>query len=142
MPKEFIWNDKYSVKVSSLDEQHKHFFQITNQIIYLLEEPHSSELKSLLTDEIVELGRYANHHLDYEEKCMHNCRCEGCEGHPEAHDIYRDKVLSYLKQVREESTDIYALAQEVAEFSQQWLSKHILSKDREYIGCLTESGIQ
>ena len=142
MSKEFIWNDKYSVKVPSLDEQHKHFFQITNRILYLLEKPHNSELKRSLTQEVIELGRYASYHLDYEEGCMRKHKCAGCDGHSEIHDIYRDKVLMYLRQVRESSTDIYALAQEVADFSQNWLSRHILNKDREYINCLTKDNVQ
>ncbi|OGC50865.1 hypothetical protein A2716_02415 [candidate division WWE3 bacterium RIFCSPHIGHO2_01_FULL_40_23] len=137
MAKLFKWDDKYSVKVPSLDEQHKHFFTLTNRILTMIEKRRNSELRESLIFLLVDLGNYALLHLDYEEDCMEKYRCSGCEDHPIAHAVYRDKVKQYLGQLKEESVDIYALAQEVAEFTQNWLSHHILRKDREYIDCLS-----
>jgi hemerythrin len=141
MTKKFKWNDKYSVKVPSLDEQHKKFFDITNQIIDVLEKPHNPALKERLILLLVKLGIYAQYHLDYEENCINRYKCKGCETHPGAHALYRSKVKNYLQQVQIEGTDIYKLSGEVAEFSQTWLSTHILHKDREYISCLEHQNL-
>jgi len=138
----FVWKDEYSVKVPSLDEQHKGFFEITNQIITLLDKPRSDELKENLILALVRLGRYALYHLDYEEQCINRYKCDGWETHAQAHDLYREKVKDYLGRVRIENSDIYALAREAADFSQTWLSTHILNKDREYITCLSGRGLQ
>lgn len=138
--KRFIWNDSYSVHVPSLDAQHKGFFDITNKILDLLDNRHDQGLKQDLILSLVELGNYALDHLKYEEVCINKYRCRGCEGHPMAHDVYREKVQVYLRKVREEDADIYQLAQEVAVFSQNWLSNHIANMDKEYVDCMTSQG--
>ena len=140
--KRFIWNDCYSVKVPSLDEQHKKFFAITNQILDLLDYPKkNSELKNSLILAVVELGRYAMHHLSYEEGCILKYNCD-CKDHPLSHDYYREKVKGYLKKVRTEGTDIYALAEELAVFSREWLSNHIAQKDKEYVPCMEKNNVK
>ncbi|OGC69352.1 hypothetical protein A2415_03815 [candidate division WWE3 bacterium RIFOXYC1_FULL_39_7] len=153
MHKQFVWDDKYSVKVPSIDEQHKRFFELTNQILNVLDNPNFSytqdfnnpgvtELKKELIRLVVELGNYAFYHLSYEETCMRNFDCSGCDGHTGIHDKYREKVKEYLMRVREEGADVYTLAEEIAEFSQNWLSGHILKKDREYIDCLVSNEVK
>jgi len=140
--KRFVWNDSYSVKVPSLDEQHKRFFGITNQILDLLDHPKNSELKNSLILAVVELGRYALYHLSYEEECIFKFMCTECKDHPLSHDYYREKVKGYLKKVRTEGTDIYALAEELAVFSREWLSNHIAQKDKEYVPCMEKNNVK
>ena len=153
MRKLFKWSDKYSVGVPSLDIQHKRFFEITNEIVSVLDNPNYSntvdfananvsDLKKQLILLIVELGNYALGHLGYEEGCLRTHKCPGCETHTEIHDVYREKVKNYLGEVRKPEIDVFALAQDVATFSQDWLSQHILSKDKEYTGCLTKFNVQ
>jgi len=57
--KRFVWDDSYSVKVPSIDEQHKKFFDITNQILDIIENTRSPDVKNSLILAVVELGRYA-----------------------------------------------------------------------------------
>ncbi|OGC46359.1 hypothetical protein A3B64_05020 [candidate division WWE3 bacterium RIFCSPLOWO2_01_FULL_37_24] len=137
--KRFVWDDSYSVKVPSIDEQHKKFFDITNQILDIIENTRSPDVKNSLILAVVELGRYALYHLSYEEECIFKFQCTECSDHPLSHDYYRKKVKEYLKQVRDKKTDIFVLAEEVAVFSREWLSKHIAAKDREYIPCMTRN---
>ena len=142
MHKQFKWDNKYSVKVPSIDEQHKYFFDLTNQILALLEQPHNPHLKERLILLTVKLGRYSFFLLDFEEDCMSRYSCPDLVAHREIHETYRSKVINYLRQVREEETDLYKLAEEVAEFSQDWLSGHILTTDRDYIDCLEKNGVE
>jgi len=65
--KKFVWNESYSVKVHVLDEQHKKFFDIANQISDLLNNPNSSTFKHSLTLTIIELARYGINSLCSEE---------------------------------------------------------------------------
>jgi hemerythrin len=136
MTKQFQWDDKYSVNVTTLDEQHKEFFDITNKILLLVENPGSPEPKEKLIRLLVKLGEYAFYHLDYEEDCLEKYNCPERENHAFIHDVYKEKITEYIRQARESETGILALAKQSAEFSQNWLSAHILSRDREYIPCL------
>ena len=62
--KKFIWTIEYSVGIESIDEQHQHFFDITNKILELSESG-SSEGRDLF-ESLEELGNYAFYHLDTE----------------------------------------------------------------------------
>lgn len=142
MSNRFIWNDSYSVKVPSLDAQHKNFFRITNNILDLLDKNHTQDLKEQLIFVIAELGKYALEHLGYEEECIKRYNCGKCEHHPEAHEVYRDHVVRFLKEVRDIDTDIYALAAEVATFSQAWLATHIANMDKAYVDDMVKHNAQ
>ncbi len=142
MPKQFVWDDKYSVKVPSLDAQHKRFFQLTNDILLIVDDPINADLKRKLILLIVEFGNYALNHLTYEEHCTKSSMCSGQEDHLVAHDSYRERVKGYLRDVVKPETDLPTLAKEVAEFSQSWLSGHILNIDRGYIECLTQHHVK
>lgn len=137
----FEWNEKYSVKVASLDEQHQNFFKLTNQILTLLEKNHNENLREELILILVEFGKYAFFHLDFEENCMHKCKFSDIPDHCVAHDFYRDRVKNFLRKARDPQTDIFELAKEVAEFSQFWLAHHILKKDHEYIATFAKNHI-
>lgn len=142
MAKLFVWDNKYSVGVPTLDAQHKRFFEITNDILKIADSPTSPVLKKDLTLLLIELGKYALNHLSYEENCINRYKCPGYETHTLIHDTYRKKIEEYLQAMRNATTDITSLAKEAAEFSQNWLSSHILNKDREYIPCLTTKDIE
>jgi hemerythrin len=142
MTKLFVWENKYSVGVPSLDAQHKRFFEITNDILNIADNKSSPVLKKDLTLLLIELGKYALNHLSYEENCINRYKCPGYESHTLIHDTYRKKIEVYLHSMRNKDTDIKVLAKEAAEFSRDWLSSHILNKDREYIPCLTEKNVK
>ena len=131
--KKFVWNESYGVKVHVLDEQHKKFFDIANQISDLLNNPNSSTFKHSLTLTIIELARYGINSLCSEEDFLKKYSCKGYEDHLISHDCYREKVKELLSKARNETTDFYELANEVAEFTQNWIDYHIAYKDKESI---------
>ncbi len=42
----FVWTNEYSLGVGVIDDQHKHFFEIVNQIYDLLEKKNTNVKKS------------------------------------------------------------------------------------------------
>ena len=139
--KKFVWNESYGVKVHVLDEQHKKFFDIANQLSDLLNNPNSSNFKHSLTLTLIELARYALNSLCCEEEFLLKNNCKGYEDHLISHDCYREKVKELLRKARNDETDFYELANEVAEFTQNWIDFHIAYKDKEIIDGMVQDKI-
>jgi len=136
----FIWEDKYSVGISSLDEQHKHFFEIADDIVDLLGRGdfNRDELSAL----IVKLANHAFVHLKTEEDYFDNLHYLSAPLHVEAHKLYRKKVEDYLQMIQNPNADIKTLADEVATFAIYWLSDHILLMDKQYTVFFREHGVK
>ncbi len=136
----FIWKEEYSVEIPSIDEQHKHFFEITNKIIDLIENPIVARENLLLA--AAELGDYALYHLKTEEGYFDKFAYRDAPQHVAAHNLYREKVAYYVKAAGAPETDAKQLAGEMAEHSISWLSGHILIFDKKYTVFFEQHGIQ
>lgn len=135
----FNWEEKYSVSVPSIDEQHKNFFRITNDLIDLTKE--SLLQKKDLVAVAEELERYASYHLKTEEEYFEKFNYENAIPHIKEHDYYRNKVKGIIEKINEGNEDIKIFVDELANFSIQWLSNHILVADKEYSEFFKQHGI-
>lgn len=135
----FIWKDEYSVGIPSIDEQHKHFFEITDRMIDLAEQ--ANPVKEILVSVIGELGDYAMYHLKTEEEYFDKFAYAGAPEHVMAHDLYREKIAGYLAMAHDPASDLAKLAEDVASYSINWLSNHILLLDKKYTVFFEEHGI-
>ncbi|MEK7624694.1 MAG: bacteriohemerythrin [Patescibacteria group bacterium] len=134
----FNWTEEYSVDVSLIDEQHKHFFQIANSIIDLTE--NENPKKEPLMFLAGELADYAFYHLGIEESYFDKFNYKEAPYHKTEHDNYRNKIKNYLNEVRNETTNLREITKELAVFSNDWLTHHILLVDKRYTLFFREHG--
>jgi len=135
-PNVIAWNPSFSVDIQEIDEQHKNFFAIIHRIYQVIESG-SPEEESLSL--LSQLGGYAHYHLSTEEEYFIKFHYEGKEGHILAHDAFREKIKKMTERYRAGQKDILP---KVADFTQDWLSNHILSSDKEYMQCFHEHGLK
>jgi hemerythrin len=128
-----MWDAKYSVGIKSIDSQHQKFFEIINEIYFLVGNHHQEPDKDSLLKVIGNLAEYADTHLKYEEKYFEEFKYGGAEEHTQAHDLMREKIKSYVELVKIPETDVTKVANEMADFLKDWLSAHILDMDHKYI---------
>ena len=57
----------------------------------------------------------------------------------EKHDDFSFKVIAYHNRVIDGD---YQIANEILEFSKQWLVKHIQKTNRKYIDCFNKNGLK
>ncbi|MCL5017348.1 MAG: bacteriohemerythrin [Patescibacteria group bacterium] len=128
--KQFTWTKKYSVGVESIDEQHKHFFEIANKLIEMAlnEAAEKDELVALLGS----LGDYAFYHLNTEEKYFEEFHYPEAQMHVEEHNKYREKIKQLMDSLEKEDRDINTMAKDAAIYSGNWLFHHILFVDQKY----------
>jgi hemerythrin len=140
MKEKYFWDDKLSVNVKEIDEQHKNFLKICNE---LFEFSGADEIdQEEFFKKTSELGDYALYHLSTEEELFEKTEYPEAANHKNIHDIFRTKIKEYINQVRDESLDKKELAATIADFSGNWLVNHIAGMDKQYTEHFNKNGVE
>ena len=120
------WNDRYSVGVKELDEQHKQLFKMLDDLFESIDTVVDSQTVS---DVLSRLREYALEHFETEERYMSECEYPDIENHKGMHEQFRMKVddLCSVGTARPEQ-----VLTDVLNFLYEWLTGHILSCDKKY----------
>jgi hemerythrin len=130
------WDDKYSVGISMIDEEHKKFIGILNKIIYAKEHNvNPEELKQILR----EMTDYTLMHFTTEEAYMKAFNYPEYQDHKEEHRGFSSEIIAYTYKVIKGD---YQFASELIEYLKHWLVNHIQVTDKKYIDCYKENGLK
>ncbi len=132
----FAWSEGMSVKVASIDEEHKRLVAMINTLHAEMREKRGLSAQRKTIDEMVD---YASTHFAHEEKYMNKFQFPGTAQHLEAHAAFTKKALE-LKQRADAAG--FILTAEILDFLKNWLQRHILGMDRQYISCFLENGVR
>ena len=136
----FIWTEEYSVGIKEIDEQHQHFFEIANKILDLV--VGENQVKEEILKALTELGDYGFYHFSTEEKYFDEFGYDLAPLHVDAHNKYRETVGKYFKDInKDEGVDVKKIAEDMATYSSNWLSNHILLMDKQYTKFFKEHGL-
>lgn len=130
------WNEKCSVNVRVLDEQHKRFFEILGN---LYDSKGRVNDTSFLGARVWELAMYAVVHFDTEELIMSEYAYSGYEEHRKEHEVFKAKVADFRKDLEAGQT---SLTLDMIDFLTGWLEQHILNVDQRYSLFLNGKGIR
>lgn len=121
------WNDGMSVGIPEIDEDHKRFIFLINELnLSITERMKATEIKKRLQDVIED----ANQHFEQEEKFFRERQYPNAEGHAISHNI----VKNTLKRIQD-SFMPYGLDAEWVDAAlviKQILINHILTEDMQY----------
>ncbi len=131
-----IWEEKYSVNIKMIDEQHKRLFEIFGNIFDRMGKKDDREALGV---DVWELARYATGHFDAEELLLSEYYFPGYEQHKKEHEVFRSKVAIFQRDLEKDKT---TLSIDIVHFLMSWLSHHILTVDKEYSAFLNEKGIR
>ncbi|MGA8540154.1 MAG: bacteriohemerythrin [Terriglobales bacterium] len=132
----FQWNDRYSVKVQALDNQHKQLFEIINELFAAMRCGHG---KDVVADVLQRLVNYTVKHFAAEEKLMDDNKYPSLAAHRIEHKILTDKVLAFKKEFDAGHANI---SPKLLTFLQNWLTDHIETVDQKYSEFLNSKGIR
>lgn len=126
------WKDSFSVNIEVIDMQHKELFNIGGEIFEAIKsnEDNYDTIMELLN----KLADYTEFHFNYEKEAMEKIGENLSDDHLLEHD-------KFVMKLREATTiDIDENQKEVLlqmlNFVADWITKHILKTDREYMGIL------
>jgi hemerythrin len=125
---DLTWKKKYETGINELDEQHKYFFLLLNELHKSL---NIDENEEKILGIIAELEDYTEYHFKSEEAFLKtiNYPLKEAEEHKKHHQTFIEK----LQRLNSDTTlSLNIKAFQLAEFLIEWLTDHILLSDMKY----------
>ncbi len=135
-PETTNWNDSYLLGIPMIDNQHKKFFVILDNLVTLNQKQEKSEMHSLIN----ELQNYVIYHFQTEEDLMVKSHSPNIDLHVMEHELFRKKVEEFHHSYYNNNEE---LLNEMISFMRKWLIIHISETDAEYADSIKNTlGIQ
>jgi len=120
-----IWDDRFSIGVETVDEQHKGLFALTNDL-YDACHGEGNVATEHFKDTLQKAVSYVAMHFSTEENIMQKTADPNYEEHQKEHDIFVRKVMKEAANLEQGGAD----APEVfMNFLRDWISKHVTGTD-------------
>ena len=129
------WDEKFSVNVKEIDDQHKGLFQIINDLNDAVSAGKAQDSIEATVHKMIE---YAKVHFRTEEKYMIKYNYKDYAEHKVEHDKFSLKVLEMNSRLKAE---VYVMSSEITRFLKDWLTNHILVTDKKYGPYFNENGL-
>jgi hemerythrin-like metal-binding protein len=130
------WSDSLSVKVSSVDEQHKKLFDLINSFYEGISQNQNKETMLKL---IMGLKSYTVTHFTHEERLLRQAGYPDFNNHKKQHEDFIKKVNEFQEKY---TSGKLILSLEVTGFIKTWITEHIMKTDKMYVSHLTNAGIK
>lgn len=134
--KKLDWDDKYSVGVVEIDNQHKRMFSIINELLEAIQTNTPAEHLGNIIKTLVD---YKIFHFATEEKYFKEFNYEETEDHVAKHHEFNDN-LAKLKEKYPDYNIEFAF--ELADFLENWLINHLMTLDQGYRECFRAHGLK
>lgn len=121
------WTPDFSVGVSSLDTDHKVLISLINQLDDAIGRGEPAATVSRVLDALLD---YTDYHFAREEALMRACVYPELDAHQRTHGMLRAQVHDIRERYRRDPESMHA--REVLAFLKNWLTAHIIGRDRLY----------
>ncbi|MDP1666787.1 MAG: bacteriohemerythrin [Methylobacter sp.] len=120
------WNDQLVLGIESVDNQHKHLIDLTNQLDEAVAIGADRDTIIKIINNLVE---YTVYHFQDEEQLMLAAKFNPTlyAVHEAEHKEFVDKMIAVQREVE---ADINALSEDLMDYLVNWLCHHILSTDK------------
>ncbi|MGP1414825.1 MAG: bacteriohemerythrin [Treponema sp.] len=129
------WSDKFSVKVASIDEQHKKLVAVINELYNAMKAGKTKEQMGKILGDLVD---YTKYHFSYEEKLLEKVGYKDIVEHKKKHVAFVDKISTALESYK---SGKLIMTIDICNFLQDWLIHHIQGTDQKYSQLLVDNGI-
>ena len=131
-----VWQDKYSVKIDSIDKQHKKLVAIINELYASMKAGKSNDKLGEILEKLVD---YTKYHFSYEEDLLEKAGYKELPEHKEQHKAFVEKIS---KTCKDYAAGKLFMSIDVCNFLQDWLIHHIQGTDQKYSQLLVEKDIK
>ena len=128
------WNEGLSVSVSAMDDQHKRFFVLINELHQGLKQGKGADV---LGGILSELARYTEYHFSAEEALLEQAGYPELPQQKEAHRRFIDKVQDFQRRYASGDRSVPVEAMNAV---RDWLVSHIQKMDKKYGSCVNTGG--
>lgn len=132
----FKWENKYSVEIDEIDNQHKKIVHMLNELYTAFMYKEQEEKVEGIVSEMVS---YTMEHLNNEERYFRKFNFSYSAEHMLEHKEFKEKVHGFQEKL---AINKSALNIEMINFLRNWLMSHILVTDKKYTKCFQENGVR
>jgi len=129
------WNENLSVDVSAMDDQHKRFFVLINELHQGLKQGKGADVLGGILNE---LARYTEYHFAAEEALLEQCGYPELPQQQEAHRRFVNKVHEFQSRFAAGDRSVPVEAMNAVK---DWLISHIQKMDKKYAGCVNGGAV-
>lgn len=129
------WDDKYSVHIQVIDDDHKKLIHLINQLQSSI---HYYQSKSFDKEALNELIEYTKFHFSREEELMKKNNYPDYDEHVNQHKVMIEKINQMVTKYSQNGEDTI---KETVDFLRDWLINHIQKTDQKYVPFFKEKGI-
>ena len=129
------WNDRLSVNVREIDQQHQKLVAMINELNDAMRERRAKEVLGKIIDGLIS---YTATHFSTEEKYFTQYQYPETAVHAIEHKNFVKKVTEFKTAF---DNDQMMLSIDVINFLRDWLVKHIQGTDKKYGPFLNKKGI-
>lgn len=133
------WNDKFSVNVAEIDNQHRQLFILGEKISSILSVNDGYDHYDEIMDTFLELKRYTLYHFEYEENLLRTNGYKAFEFHKKEHEDFINEIVRLEKADAENEQKLIMTS--LLSFILDWIAGHILKTDMSYKTFLNGNGI-
>ena len=131
------WDNKYSVNVSMIDEEHKKFIDIINKATHV--QKYNNKRASAISEILIEITTHSRKHFRTEETCMVNCKYDDYKSHKDEHSRFSKIIPDYWEELADNKLKVIDA---ILEHLKWWLTNHIQGTDKKYVDCFSENGLK
>jgi hemerythrin-like metal-binding protein len=130
------WNDKMSVRVEEIDEQHKKLINMISELGEAIETNKEQYFLGILLGNLMD---YAVVHFNTEEGYFREFSYPDAQLHKKEHKSFVRKVAGFKKRFDKQEAGLSA---EIMDFLSSWLKQHVLETDMQYADFFNEKGLK
>lgn len=120
------WEEKYSVNVKEIDDQHKKLVQLVNELHDAMLVGKGKQITSKVLQSLID---YTAHHFATEEKYMTKFNYPAYPQHKAEHDNLVKQVLDFQDKFNNGQA---VISLDLMKFLKDWLINHILGTDKKF----------
>ncbi|MBI5899870.1 MAG: bacteriohemerythrin [Rhodocyclales bacterium] len=122
----------FEIGIAELDAQHKRLHALLLRLREAVGKHYGYATKAILD----ELSIETRIHFAVEESLMRMLSFPGVEAHVAEHQTLRDQLEKFRKRAQD-----FEVADDLADFIQQWLNDHVDRFDREFVDHFLRAGV-
>jgi len=127
------WEGSFSVNNREIDDQHKKWIAIINEL-------HDSMMKGdislgMTLNTMKSMKEYVKYHFEYEEEYMRKINYPGMTEHIKIHARFYVLISQYYNDLQ---SGKMVLNSEIMSILMNWLKDHILNTDKKYISSIEQ----
>jgi hemerythrin len=128
------WDDRYSVGIPLIDDQHKELLEMTNDLYEACREGTEAATAHF---KIAVRGTvdYVKYHFVAEEKMLANVKYPGFAAHKKEHESFVMKILTDVKDFEDGKKFVPNI---FVRYLKDWILTHIAVEDRKYAGFILD----